>query len=104
MLIKCPQTTIEFRGKQATFTFPVGVTTLWWYAASPSAKDTATDEGFNATATEGSNATSTEEGTNAGNETILTSETASLSASGTTRRRKEPFVYKLPHQTFAPAQ
>ncbi|KAF8890712.1 glycoside hydrolase superfamily [Infundibulicybe gibba] len=25
------QTTIEFRGKQATYTFPVGVTTLWWY-------------------------------------------------------------------------
>ncbi|KZV72582.1 glycoside hydrolase family 30 protein [Peniophora sp. CONT] len=26
--------TIEFRGKQATYTFPVGVTTLWWYAAA----------------------------------------------------------------------
>ncbi|PIL22419.1 hypothetical protein GSI_15107 [Ganoderma sinense ZZ0214-1] len=26
------KTTIEFRGKQATYTFPVGVTTLWWYA------------------------------------------------------------------------
>ncbi|RDX42626.1 glycoside hydrolase [Lentinus brumalis] len=26
------QTTIEFRGQQATYTFPVGVTTLWWYA------------------------------------------------------------------------
>ncbi|KAG8215401.1 glycoside hydrolase superfamily [Butyriboletus roseoflavus] len=25
--------TIEFRGMQATYTFPVGVTTLWWYAA-----------------------------------------------------------------------
>ncbi|KAH9922871.1 glycoside hydrolase [Epithele typhae] len=25
-------TTIEFRGVQATYTFPVGVTTLWWYA------------------------------------------------------------------------
>ncbi|KAF8797523.1 glycoside hydrolase family 30 protein [Phlegmacium glaucopus] len=25
-------TTIQFRGKQATFTFPVGVTTLWWFA------------------------------------------------------------------------
>ncbi|KAL4065635.1 glycoside hydrolase family 30 protein [Scleroderma yunnanense] len=25
-------TTIEFRGMQATYTFPVGVTTLWWYA------------------------------------------------------------------------
>ncbi|KAH7929968.1 glycoside hydrolase family 30 protein [Leucogyrophana mollusca] len=24
--------TIEFRGMQATYTFPVGVTTLWWYA------------------------------------------------------------------------
>ncbi|KAE9400866.1 glucan endo-1,6-beta-glucosidase [Gymnopus androsaceus JB14] len=26
------QTTIEFRGMQATYTFPVGVTTLWWFA------------------------------------------------------------------------
>ncbi|EPQ55644.1 glycoside hydrolase [Gloeophyllum trabeum ATCC 11539] len=26
--------TIEFRGKQATYTFPVGVTTLWWFAES----------------------------------------------------------------------
>ncbi|KAI0030453.1 glycoside hydrolase [Vararia minispora EC-137] len=26
------QATIEFRGTQATYTFPVGVTTLWWYA------------------------------------------------------------------------
>lgn len=26
--------TIEFRGKQATYTFPVGVTTLWWFAAA----------------------------------------------------------------------
>ncbi|KAF8127610.1 glycoside hydrolase family 30 protein [Boletus edulis] len=25
--------TIEFRGMQATYTFPVGVTTLWWYAS-----------------------------------------------------------------------
>ncbi|KAI0333703.1 glycoside hydrolase [Cubamyces sp. BRFM 1775] len=30
------QTTIEFRGMQATYTFPVGVTTLWWYAPSTS--------------------------------------------------------------------
>ena len=28
--------TIEFRGKQATYTFPLGVTTLWWYAPSTS--------------------------------------------------------------------
>ncbi|KAI9568162.1 glycoside hydrolase family 30 protein [Boletus coccyginus] len=26
------EATIEFRGKQATYTFPIGVTTLWWYA------------------------------------------------------------------------
>ena len=26
--------TIEFRGQQATYTFPVGVTTLTWYAAN----------------------------------------------------------------------
>jgi len=25
-------TTIEFRGAQATYDFPVGVTTLWWFA------------------------------------------------------------------------
>lgn len=25
--------TIEFRGMQATYTFPVGVTTLWWYGS-----------------------------------------------------------------------
>ena len=30
------QTTIEFRGMQATYTFPVGVTTLWWYAPNQS--------------------------------------------------------------------
>ncbi|KAI0369367.1 glycoside hydrolase [Pilatotrama ljubarskyi] len=30
------QTTIEFRDVQATYTFPVGVTTLWWYAPSES--------------------------------------------------------------------
>jgi len=30
------QTTIEFRDMQATYTFPVGVTTLWWYAAPES--------------------------------------------------------------------
>ncbi|XP_006455887.1 hypothetical protein AGABI2DRAFT_188016 [Agaricus bisporus var. bisporus H97] len=28
--------TIEFRGTQASYTFPVGVTTLWWYAPSTS--------------------------------------------------------------------
>ncbi|KAF8626655.1 hypothetical protein AX15_004746 [Amanita polypyramis BW_CC] len=26
------QTTIKFRGKQTTHTFPVGLTTLWWFA------------------------------------------------------------------------
>ncbi|KAJ7079601.1 glycoside hydrolase [Mycena belliarum] len=34
------QTTIEFQGKQATYTFPVGVTTLWWYAPPDSFKAT----------------------------------------------------------------
>ncbi|KAJ6566886.1 glycoside hydrolase family 30 protein [Mycena capillaripes] len=35
--------TIEFRGMQATYTFPVGVTTLWWFAPGPgsSTADTA---------------------------------------------------------------
>ncbi|PCH40287.1 glycoside hydrolase family 30 protein [Wolfiporia cocos MD-104 SS10] len=28
--------TIEFQGAQATYTFPVGVTTLWWYAEAES--------------------------------------------------------------------
>ncbi|TRM58245.1 glycoside hydrolase family 30 protein, partial [Schizophyllum amplum] len=32
------KTTIEFRGKQATYTFPVGLTTLSWYAEKPSGK------------------------------------------------------------------
>jgi hypothetical protein len=27
--------TITFRGKQVTYVFPVGVTTLWWYAPAP---------------------------------------------------------------------
>ncbi|KAK0463046.1 glucan endo-1,6-beta-glucosidase [Desarmillaria tabescens] len=41
------QTTIEFRGMQATYTFPVGVTTLWWYApATSSLNGTATEEPF----------------------------------------------------------
>ncbi|KAF7970960.1 hypothetical protein HWV62_22550 [Athelia sp. TMB] len=30
-------TTIEFRGMQATYTFPVGVTTLWWFAEANTA-------------------------------------------------------------------
>ncbi|KAI0789818.1 glycoside hydrolase [Abortiporus biennis] len=33
------QTTIEFRGMQVKYTFPVGVTTLWWYAPSTSSAD-----------------------------------------------------------------
>ncbi|KAL0952777.1 hypothetical protein HGRIS_007001 [Hohenbuehelia grisea] len=38
------QTTIEFRGMQATITFPVGVTTLWWYAPSQSFDGTTSGE------------------------------------------------------------
>ena len=38
--------TIEFRGQQATYTFPVGVTTLWWYAAPTSNSKRETEEGF----------------------------------------------------------
>ncbi|KII83681.1 glycoside hydrolase family 30 protein [Plicaturopsis crispa FD-325 SS-3] len=37
------KTTINFRDVQATVTFPVGVTTLWWYATAPSL-DAAPDE------------------------------------------------------------
>ncbi|KAJ7588657.1 glucan endo-1,6-beta-glucosidase [Mycena floridula] len=33
--------TIEFRGMQATYTFPVGVTTLWWFAPANSNADVA---------------------------------------------------------------
>jgi hypothetical protein len=29
---KSLDTTISFRGQQARYTFPVGVTTLWWFA------------------------------------------------------------------------
>ncbi|KAJ7260891.1 glycoside hydrolase [Mycena haematopus] len=36
--------TIEFRGMQATYTFPVGVTTLWWYAPSTSLKNATKEE------------------------------------------------------------
>ncbi|KAJ7064054.1 glycoside hydrolase family 30 protein [Mycena amicta] len=46
--------TIEFRGMQATYTFPVGVTTLWWFAA-PNAQGNVVE--FNAT-TVPANATS----------------------------------------------
>ncbi|TBU27192.1 glycoside hydrolase [Dichomitus squalens] len=45
------QTTIEFRGMQATYTFPVGVTTLWWYA--PNEGHSFDGEFANATATFG---------------------------------------------------
>ncbi|KII83682.1 glycoside hydrolase family 30 protein [Plicaturopsis crispa FD-325 SS-3] len=38
------KTTIEFRDMQATFTFPVGVTTLWWYATKPSFNGTLDDD------------------------------------------------------------
>ncbi|KAI0699329.1 glycoside hydrolase [Cerioporus squamosus] len=43
------QTTIEFRGQQATYTFPVGVTTLWWYA--PNEGHSFDDDGALANAT-----------------------------------------------------
>nr|BAK52530.1 glucan endo-1,6-beta-glucosidase [Lentinula edodes] len=33
-------TTIEFRGMQASYTFPVGVTTLWWFASETSLNST----------------------------------------------------------------
>ncbi|EIM84370.1 glycoside hydrolase [Stereum hirsutum FP-91666 SS1] len=37
--------TIEFRGMQASYTFPVGVTTLWWYAApTTTSKRSSADE------------------------------------------------------------
>ncbi|KAF9031585.1 glycoside hydrolase [Panaeolus papilionaceus] len=32
-------TTIEFRGMQAKYTFPVGITTLWWFAPATGAVD-----------------------------------------------------------------
>lgn len=31
--------TIEFRGQQARYTFPVGITTLWWFAPSTSSSN-----------------------------------------------------------------
>lgn len=36
-------TTIEFRGMQAKHTFPIGVTTLWWYAPNTSSNSRRTD-------------------------------------------------------------
>jgi len=41
------QTTIEFRDMQATYTFPVGVTTLWWYAVNESSSAVSIDSGTN---------------------------------------------------------
>ncbi|KAF8069316.1 glycoside hydrolase family 30 protein [Lyophyllum atratum] len=52
------RTTIAFRGAQATYTFPVGVTTLWWFAPATSTSGFA--DGvfrFNATTTRPDNAT-----------------------------------------------
>ncbi|GLB39559.1 putative glycosyl hydrolase 30 family protein [Lyophyllum shimeji] len=52
------KTTISFRGAQATYTFPVGVTTLWWFAPATSSK--VASDGvfrFNATTTRPYNAT-----------------------------------------------
>ncbi|KAI0060172.1 glycoside hydrolase [Artomyces pyxidatus] len=40
------QATIEFRGTQATYTFPVGVTTLWWYAPPTSVQSNGTEAEF----------------------------------------------------------
>ncbi|KAJ7166584.1 glucan endo-1,6-beta-glucosidase [Mycena filopes] len=37
-------TTIEFRGMQAAYTFPVGVTTLWWYAPPTSLQNATKEE------------------------------------------------------------
>ncbi|KAG6848093.1 hypothetical protein H0H93_003399 [Arthromyces matolae] len=45
-------TTIEFRGAQATYTFPVGVTTLWWFAPAVTSATSLFEDGelrFNAT-------------------------------------------------------
>lgn len=36
--------TIEFRGMQAKYTFPVGVTTLWWFAPAASSQASTTME------------------------------------------------------------
>ncbi|KAG6868841.1 hypothetical protein C0993_009378 [Termitomyces sp. T159_Od127] len=39
-------TTIAFRGAQASYTFPVGVTTLWWFAPATSARSEFMDDTF----------------------------------------------------------
>ncbi|KAJ7473368.1 glycoside hydrolase [Mycena latifolia] len=52
--------TIEFRGMQATYTFPVGVTTLWWFApgsASSSARAVVHDDMSVANATKANTTT-----------------------------------------------
>ncbi|KAL1740014.1 glycoside hydrolase family 30 protein [Schizophyllum fasciatum] len=79
------QTTIEFRGQQATYTFPVGLTTLWWYAPNPSSMNVP-------------------DGAGAGNATTITNSTPSISSATASRSREEAFVYKVPRQTFAPAR
>lgn len=43
--------TIEFQGMQATYTFPVGVTTLWWFAAPSASKLVSESKLDNTTAT-----------------------------------------------------
>ncbi|KAF5378899.1 hypothetical protein D9615_006856 [Tricholomella constricta] len=52
------RTTIAFRGAQATYTFPVGVTTLWWFAPATGSGFTDGVFRFNATTTRPQNATS----------------------------------------------
>ncbi|RDB26922.1 Endo-1,6-beta-D-glucanase [Hypsizygus marmoreus] len=51
--------TIAFRGAQATYTFPVGVTTLWWFAPATSTSGFGRDGvfRFNATTSSPQNAT-----------------------------------------------
>ncbi|KAJ3835095.1 glucan endo-1,6-beta-glucosidase [Lentinula raphanica] len=39
-------TTIEFRGMQASYTFPVGVTTLWWFAPETSLNGTLEEDSY----------------------------------------------------------
>ncbi|KAL0950447.1 hypothetical protein HGRIS_010396 [Hohenbuehelia grisea] len=53
-------TTIEFRGLQATYTFPVGVTTLWWYAPVIGSSDAKGRFAINGTSTSNTTANPTE--------------------------------------------
>ncbi|KAF7290463.1 Glycoside hydrolase family 30 protein [Mycena kentingensis (nom. inval.)] len=76
--------TIAFRGMQARYTFPVGVTSLWWYAA-PNAQGQIVD--FNVTSTTGPADETTFEAASSAARNATASAAASASRTGSARLR-----------------